>query len=211
MSASPLSNIPVMMSGVSFGTHFFRRASLIMSDKYLTFYSWLLPSEFQLTLRSAPLQKVYLKPRVGMVSIDLHLKDGVSTAIAGAPKIPEFPSNEVTDEKTGQKVLKFVAGSTEPETFTMDSEHTYTFEVEGVSTTADIDGVAVNWTPADKESKDRLYPMGFMVKNLNVQNDRVRLCRRQASDGIVPSGKYIFRRKPACFHDKDQTPPKEQS
>ena len=88
-------------------------------------------------------------------------------------------------------------------------DNKYTFDVPQLDTVSDIDGVAVNWVPSDKETKDRLYPRGFMVKNVLVPERALRLCRRKASDGIVPFGQYIFRTKPRCFRDRDQTPPKE--
>lgn len=170
-----------------------------------------MPSGFQLTLRSAPMVEVFNKPRVGKVLLDIHLKDGAKTNDVGLPKIPEFPSNEVTVPVAGntQRVLKFVGGSINEETFTMDSEHTYVMDVPVLDTVESIDGVAVNWIPSDPETKDRLYPRGFVVKNLDVKEPGLRLCRRKASDGIIPLGKYIFRTRPQCFRDRDQTPPKE--
>ena len=158
------------------------------------------------------MEKVYTKPRVGKVVLDVHLKNKQtpSDGTLPVPSIPEPSENQVTPKPVeNERVLKSVGGSIKEETFTLDSEHTYTFNVPSVDSVIDISGIAVQWIPTDKSTSDRLYPHGFVLKNLDMKEPGLGLCRRKASDGIVPFGNYVFRTKPQCFRDRDQTPPKE--
>lgn len=158
------------------------------------------------------MEKVYTKPRVGKVVLDVHLKNKPTPSDDALPvtSTPESSENQVTPKPVKyEQVLKSVGGSIKEETFTLDSEHTYTFTVPSVDSVNDISGIAVQWIPTDKSTNDRLYPRGFVLKNLDAKEPRLRLCRRKASDGIVPFGNYVFRTKPQCFRDQDQTPPKE--
>lgn len=91
-----------------------------------------------------------------------------------------------------------VASSSEEQTWTLNAEHEFSFESD--KTFDEIDGVAIKWTPSSGDQK--LFPVGFNV--VNEQGQRLRLCRRKASDGIAAGAQYIFRRFPVCFHDRDQ-------
>lgn len=99
-----------------------------------------------------------------------------------------------------------VGGSQDDEKFTLVSRHTYNFEVP--IQIDDVAGIKVTWNPKDAASKDRLYPLGFRLQTSDGEKS-LRLCRRKASDGIIPGGSYTFKRFPACMRDWDQTPPKD--